>query len=146
MTRRLALLCWLTVLATAASGLVGAYMNYMLEPSDPFSAFNHPWQHKLDAAHALLGPGLAMVIGFVLAAHVRVEWRTGSSKRKSGAVLTTLAIALPTTGAILAAYGAPDRPLLAWLHGVTGSLFLLMFVAHGLSAIRARRRAARSRR
>jgi hypothetical protein len=79
-------------------------------------------------------------------AHVRVEWRTGSSKRKSGAVLTTLAIALPTTGAILAAYGAPDRPLLAWLHGVTGSLFLLMFVAHGLSAIRARRRAARSRR
>lgn len=126
------------MLATAATGLVGAYMNYWMEPSDPFSAYNHPLQPKLDAAHALLGPLLALLLGFVLAAHARVEWRHGSSRRRSGAVLVTLAVLLPTTGAILSAFGAPDRPLLAWLHGVTGALFLFMFVAHGLSVIRAR--------
>ena len=140
MTRRLALLCWLIVLATAGTGLVGAAMNYLMEPSDPFSAFNHPWQPYMDTGHALLGPLLAVLIGFVLAAHARVEWHQGSSRRKSGAVLTTLAILLPLTGALLSAFGAPDRPALAWLHGGVGALFALMFTAHGLSVVRERRR------
>lgn len=141
MTRRLALLCWLTVLATAGTGLVGAAMNYLMEPTDPFSAFNHPWQPYLDAGHALLGPLLALLIGFVLAAHARLEWRRGSSRKKSGALLTTLAVLLPVTGGLLSAFGAPDRPALAWLHGVVGALFALMFTAHGLSVVRERRRA-----
>lgn len=138
MPRAFTLLCWLLILATATTGLVSAGMEYLLEPSDPFSAFNHPWQPHLDTAHALLGPALAVWIGFVLGDHARPRFRSGGPKRKSGLLLSTLAVLLVLSGGFLSAFGSPDALAYKWAHGILGSLFTLLFAGHALSVVRAR--------
>ena len=150
MSRPLTLLTWLLVLALASSGLGGAYMRYVLESSDPFSAWNHPWQPYFEQVHAFGGPALALVLGYVLAAHAKVHLAMGSARRRPGLALSALALALVLSGAAQATFPDPDSKQVAWVHGVLGSLFLLLFLGHAFGPVwqrlSARRRAAADRR
>jgi len=146
MSRRGELLTWLIVLATAGTGLVQAWMRYLVEPVDEFSAYNHPWQGTTEALHALLGPLLALGLGMVLAAHARPKWFAGSTPKKarlSGALVASLVLVLVVSGAWLNAWPPVDEQLLNWIHGIAGATFTLAFLGH---ALRLSRRAGASRR
>lgn len=141
MSRRGKVFTWLIVLATAATGLGQAWMRYWVDPVDPFSAYNHPWQGTTEALHALLGPLLALGMGMVLAAHARPKWHAASSARIariSGAVVATLVAVLVLSGAWLNAWPPVDGKLLNWTHGIAGAAFALAFLGHAIGAKRAK--------
>jgi len=151
MSRPLTLVTWLLVLTLALSGLGGAYLHYVVESTDPFNAWNHPWQPQLERVHALAGPALALLLGYVLAAHAKPHLQLGSPRRRPGLRLSGLSLALVASGGAQAAFGGPEARLLVWVHGVLGSLFLLLFLGHAFGPlwqrlVSARRRAAGDRR
>lgn len=139
MSRRLSTAIWLLLLATATFGLGGAYMRHLIEPADPFSAWNHPWQATFEKGHAVLGPLFAILLGFTIGGHGQLQLALGKRKR-SGQVLVAIAICLCLSGGVLSAFGAPDSPIFAWIHGIFGSSFVLLFVFH----VRAMRREAKA--
>jgi hypothetical protein len=142
MSRRLALLTWSLVLATAGTGLLQAWMRYVVEASDPFSAYNHPWQGTTEALHALFGPLAALGLGIVLAAHAKPKWSSPAAHwaaRRSGAFVVGLLLVLVVTGAWLNAWPPVDGKLLNWTHGIVGTSFALAVVGHSWSSRRAKR-------
>ena len=128
-------LLWLLVLAALTTGLSQAWMRYLLEPVDEFSAWNHAWQGTIEALHVFVAPLLTLVLGYTLAAHAKVRWQapgTHAKRRRSGALVTGLLLVLVLTGAWMAAWTFPEGKLVAWIHGVAGSLFGLAFLGHAL--------------
>lgn len=139
MSRTGALLSWLLVSATAATGLAQAWMRYLVEPIDEFSAYNHPWQGSIEALHAFLGPLFALGAGMLLAAHARPKWSSPSSGRKarlSGLFVAVLVGAVAASGAWLGAWPPISSKLLNWIHGVAGASFALAFMGHAVFARR----------
>lgn len=137
MKRPYALLLWLAVLATAATGLGQAWMRYMLEPVDDFSAWNHPWQGTTEALHALFGPVLALGLGAVLAGHAAARWRhpdTSRGARRGGVVLVAAVLVLVVTGGWLTGFPDPDGDAVAWAHGIAGGLLVVGMAVHGRTA------------
>ena len=132
MSRRLTLLTWALVVATAATGLGQAWMRYLVEPVDDFSAYNHPWQGTTEALHALFGPLAALGLGLVLAAHAKPKWDSPAPTRvarASGAITAGLILVLVGTGAWMGAWPPMEGKLVHWTHGITGALFALAFAA-----------------
>ena len=128
-------LLWLLVLAALATGLCQAWMRYLLDPVDAFSAWNHPWQGMIESLHVFVAPMLTLVLGYTLAAHARVRWQSPSThkkRRRSGALVTGLLLVLILSGAWMTAWSYPEGKAIAWIHGIAGSLFGLAFLGHAL--------------
>lgn len=128
-------LLWLFVLVAFITGLSQAWMRYLLDPADEFSAWNHPWQGTIEALHVFVAPLLTLVLGFTLAAHAKVQWQshnTSGKRRRSGALVTGLLLVLVLSGAWMAAWSFPEGKIVAWIHGVAGSLFGLAYLGHAL--------------
>lgn len=141
MNRSLALLTWILVLATAGTGLAQAWMRYLLDQADDFSAYNHPWQGTIEALHALLGPLAALGFGVVLAAHAMPKWKSPASSRRArigGVLAASFVLSVVGTGAWLGAWPPLDGKLLNWFHAIAGSLFAVVVIAHAWTARRAK--------
>jgi len=139
MSRRLSLLTWGLVLAAAATGLGQAWMRYLVDPVDDFSAWNHPWQGTTEALHAFLGPLTALGLGLVLAAHAKERVHLPSTTRAAklgGVVVSGLILALIISGSWLTAWPPLDGKLLSWIHGIVGGLFVLGMAGHAWSSKR----------
>ena len=73
---------WFLSLATLAAGLTGLVLFYMkewLEPVDPFSAVNHPWQPLVLKAHLVAVPLLVFAVGLIFSSHAAERYRSGRS-------------------------------------------------------------------
>jgi len=137
MSRGLAIVTWLLVLTTGATGLAQAWMRYRMEPVDEFSAWNHPWQGTIEALHAFLGPVASLCLGVVLAAHAGARLKrpdTSDAARRGGIALVALVLVLVLSGSWLLGWPDPDSKLVSWIHGVAGTLLVLGMVAHARSA------------
>jgi hypothetical protein len=125
-----------------------------MEGDDPFSAYNHPAQPWMLAAHVLAAPLLVLALGWAWGAHAapklsgegvtdqrrrRVGARSGLANLATGAAMIVSGYALQVTAS------ETLRVVLAWSHGVSGGLFLLLLAVHAASALRRARRAAASR-
>jgi len=139
---------WFLSLATLAAGLTGLVLFYMkewLEPVDPFSAVNHPWQPLVLKAHLVAVPLLVFAVGLIFSSHAAERYRTGRrTGRRSGAGLLVLfaPLVLSGVGVQILTNEAWQRGAV-WLHLATGVGYLLFFLVHRL---RGRQRTAPLRR
>ena len=124
------------VVLSGLTGVVFAAMKYLMTSDDPFAAFHHPWQPSLLAAHVLVAPALLFTLGWVFANHVAPQLGQTRHARFSGVALVITIASMAVSGYLLQVVSGPGWRLgYAWVHGLSGTLFLLFFGAHAASAI-----------
>lgn len=135
MSRAQRWLLWVSAIGSAASGLGYAYMRYALVNDDPFSAFNHPAQPWALDFHVLVSPLLLFTVGWVWGNHVLPKLGRGrAAARRSGLTLLGPAALMTASGYLLQTASVPGwRLALAWVHGLSGGLFVLLMLMHGVT-------------
>lgn len=129
---------WATNLSTllvGLSGLVYAAMKYLMTSADPFSVVNHPLQPWLLDVHVLSGPVMIFAVGWIARDHIlaKIRARNGNGSRGRGTGLLAVVCLLPmvATGYLIQVFtDETARAVCVWTHLITGSLYLLVFVAH----------------
>lgn len=121
-----------TAALVTITGLVYAWMKYLLAPVEPWSAVNHPLQPLVLKLHILVAPLLVFALGMIAARHVwrhlRERVRNG---RRSGWTLVLTAAAMIATGYLIQAV-THERWLfwLAMAHLATGIVFAVSILLH----------------
>ncbi len=136
---------WLLYVANAlvgGTGLVYAWMRYLLKPVDEFAVANHPWQPDVQHLHILTAPLLVLVIGHIAYHHAIVYWKAGMRPgRRTG--LSMLALAAPM---IFSGYFLQTAVSETWrftwiiIHVSTSLIWLAGFGLHLVVHARNRRR------
>ena len=123
-------------LAVCGTGLVYAWMRYLVKPTDEWAVVNHPWQPHAQHLHVLTAPVLIFALGLVWSAHVIGKLKNGSGNRVVGIGLTTLFLPMVGSGYLLqVAVSAGWRETWMWIHVVSSLLWILVFVAHQVVAL-----------
>jgi thiamine biosynthesis lipoprotein len=138
---------WLLHLSTATltiTGLVYAWMHYLMKPSDPFSVVNHPWEPHFLSTHILVAPLLVLGFGFILHSHVLFKISAGArTARKSGLILIPLFAVMVISGYLLQVIVSDFRKALVWIHLGSGAVWFVFYLAHQIASY-AQRRARQS--
>jgi len=139
-------------LLVGGTGLVYLVMAWLLSPPDDWAVINHPWQPHVQHLHVLVAPLLVFAVGLLWRSHVLLRLREqGGLRPNSGALLLLLFVPMVLSGYALQVSGDQAwRDAWAWVHVISGGLWVLGFGAHqaprlgGCQAIRgARARSAR---
>ena len=150
MTRTEKLLLWASTLVVGITGLVYAWMKYLLPPLDPYSSIHHPLQPLVLKVHLVAAPFLVFAVGLVFTQHIWGQFRAGLKRGRRSGVGTLLTLAPMVLSGYLIQTVTADRWLfwVAVVHLVTGALFVAGFTSHQVAMWRrqaqARRRAAAS--
>jgi hypothetical protein len=145
-------LLWSSTLMVGITGLVYAWMKYLLPPVDPYSTMHHPLQPLVLKIHLVAAPFLVFAVGLVFMQHIWGQFRAGLKRgRRSGVGTLLTLVPMVLSGYLIQVVTAESWLFwLAMAHLVTGSLFLLGFTSHQVAMwtrqARARRRAAESSR
>ena len=138
---------WLLHLSTVAltiTGLVYAWMRYLMKPSDPFSVVNHPWEPHFLSTHILVAPLLLIAFGFILHGHILFKISVGArTAKKSGLLLIPLFAVMVISGYLLQVIVSDFRKALVWIHLVSGAGWSLFYLTHQIASY-AQRRARQS--
>jgi len=130
-------LLWCATVLVAASGLVYAALRYLVPPVDAFSAYNHPAQPWALDAHVLLAPVLLFALGWFWGNHVLPKLKRQVPGRPSGLPLVGLIVIMTASGYLLQVVSAASfRPVLAWIHGLSGVAYFALLLGHALLAPR----------
>ena len=78
MTRGEAWSLHLSNLLVGGTGVVYAWMRYVVEPTDPFAVVNHPQQPLVQHLHILVAPLLVFVSGVIFKHHVWARVSSGA--------------------------------------------------------------------
>ena len=144
-------LLWGSPRVVGITGLVYAWMKYLLPPLDPYSAIHHPLQPLVLKIHLVAAPCLVFAVGLVFMQHIWEQFRAGLKRGRRSGVGTLLTLAPMVRSGYLIRVVTAESWLfsLAMIHLVTGSAFVLGFMSHQVATwtrqARARRRAAESR-
>jgi thiamine biosynthesis lipoprotein len=134
---------WLLHLSTAAltiTGLVYAWMRYLMKPSDPFSVINHPWEPHFLSTHILLAPILVVAFGFILHGHILFKISAGArTARKSGILLIPLFAMMVMSGYLLQVIVSDFRKAFVWIHLGSGAGWSLFYLTHQIASYAQRR-------
>lgn len=123
----------LTTFLTAATGLVYAWMKYLLSPSDPFSVVNHPWQPGLLSGHVLVAPLLVFGFGLIAREHILGRYRDPRARggRRTGILAALALVPMVSSGYLLQVVtSARGRNVTGILHLAAGILFLGVYGFH----------------
>ena len=132
-----------TAVAAALTGGLYGWFRYFGQRLGDFGPEPSPWQGWWQHAHVLAAPLLLFMLGVVARGHLLLKLRAGGREGRR----TGLAVAFLIAPMVLAGFGiqvATDerwRLALAWVHGVSASLFTLGYLVH-LAAIWRHRRLA----
>ena len=119
------------MLLAAVSGLAYAGMKYLMEPSDPFSAYGHPAQPYALGIHVLVSPILLFVLGVAYGAHALREARAGRWRSGTRLLLILLTVVAPMSGFVLqVAAATAGHDAIAWLHGLSATALAIGIVVH----------------
>jgi hypothetical protein len=130
------ILLHLANLAVAGTGLVYAWMRYLLNPADEWAVVNHPWQPHFQHLHVLAAPLLVFALGLIWSAHVVAKLKNGSKNRVVGTGLTTLFLPMASSGYLLQVAVDPGwRTTWIWVHVVSSLLWVAAFAVHQLVAL-----------
>ena len=126
---------WLFHLANllvTASGLMYAWMLYLLEPADEYALVNHPWQGDVQHAHVLLAPALVWMGGVFWVTHAGPSWRgRRPARRRSGVALIALLAPMIVSGyAIQVAQGESWRDAWIVVHVASSGCWILASLVH----------------
>lgn len=135
MTRRTAWFLHLSTILVGGSGLIFAWMLYLLEPTDPYALVSHPRQPDVQHLHVLTAPFLVFGCGILWIGHIWSRIRSGyQGRRKTGIALTVLVIPMILSGYLLQV--SVDEALRDfWIiaHVATSCLWLIVYAVHQLS-------------
>ena len=134
---------WLLHVSTfwlSATGLIYASMHYLMEPVDPFSVVNHPWEPYMIAAHIVVAPVLVLVVGLIVHSHIIWKLENGARiARKSGIFLMPLFAVMVVSGYLLQVITGTGHPAVVWIHLISGTLWFMSFIVHQISSLRFKR-------
>jgi hypothetical protein len=122
-------------LLVGGTGLVYAWMLYLVVPEDPFALVNHDWQPELHALHIVTAPLLVFAAAVSWQRHIWARVRAGyPHRRKTGLVLFALFWPMVLSGYLLQV-AVDDGLRSAWLvtHLASSGLWMLSYVVHQLS-------------
>lgn len=136
MTRGQAFFVHIANVAVCGTGLVYAWMRYLLEPADEWSVVNHPWQPHLQHLHVLVAPLLVFAGGLIWRQHILERIRgNGSGGRGTGMALTVQFMPMVFSGYLIQVSVTESwRLVWIWTHLVTGGLWCLAVISHRFRA------------
>ena len=129
------ILLFASVVLTGSTGLVFAWMKYLMKSSDPYSVVNHPWQPYFLSAHVLASPALLFAAGLITREHILGKYRDPKARRgrRTGILAAWLLLPMVASGyAIQVLTSQGPRQWVSWAHLAAGAFFLLLYVAHVL--------------
>ncbi len=131
---------WATHTATilvGGTGLVYAWMRYLMHPSDPFAVVNHPLQPFVQHLHILVAPALVFAAGIMWHQHAWSYWRRGVERhRRSGATLLFTLVPMVVSGYLIQTTVDGDwRRIWVIVHLAVSGLWLLGYLAHHVSTL-----------
>lgn len=131
--------------ATTLTGVIYAWMKYLLEPVEPWAVINHPLQPWMLKAHILVAPVLVFALGLVTVDHIWKHYRSRvRPRRRSGLSMMWLVIPMVATGYLIQAVThAGWLQALVIAHLATGALYALGLAVHWAVSGRAPRRPRR---
>ena len=125
---------WSLHVLTSVVGLTGlahGAMKYLMSPADPFDVVNHPWQPVVLALHIVAAPLLVLVVGMTVRSHIVPKLSNGRSNRRSGFVAIVTFLVMTMSGYLLQVVTGPAvARLTLWVHLVSATLFLVIFLVH----------------
>lgn len=133
---------WATHAATilvGGTGLVYAWMRYLLHPADPyaFAVINHPLQPLMQHLHILAAPLLVFTAGVMWRQHAWDYWRRGVERhRRSGASLLLTLVPMVASGYLIqTTVDSGWRRAWVIVHLAASGLWLLGYLAHQMSTL-----------
>ena len=139
MSRAQSLFLHLANLAVCGTGLVYAWMRYLVEPADEWAVVNHPWQPHMQHLHVLAAPLLIFALGLIWSTHVLGKLNNGRTNRVAGIGLTALFLPMAASGYLLQVAVDPGwRRTWVWVHVVSSLLWVVAFVVHQVRAMMAK--------
>lgn len=117
------------------TGLVYAWMRYLVEPADEFALANHPLEPTVQHLHVWVAPLLVFGAGLIFQRHVWARLASGfRPRRPTGAALALLLLPMVVSG-----YGLQTSSGESWrrawiaVHAGTSFAWLALYAAHLLS-------------
>jgi FAD:protein FMN transferase len=133
---------WLLHLSTAVlafTGILYAWMHYLMKSDDPFSVVNHPWEPHLLSIHILAAPLLLLAFGIILHSHIVFKIVSGSRiGRKSGWILIPAFAVMIISGYLLQVINSDFRKVLVVVHLVSGVIWGIVYVGHQIASYKMR--------
>jgi len=141
MNRLEAWLLHISNITVIATGLLYAYMHYLMKPADPFSVVNHPWEPYMLKMHIVGAPFLIVGIGLIVHSHILFKLNNGArSGRKTGIGLIPIFVIMALSGYFLQTFSDPFvHKAMVITHLSSGAIWFLFYIIHQLSAIKVKR-------
>jgi hypothetical protein len=126
-----------------ATGLVYAWMAWLVEPEDPYAVVNHPLQPEVQHLHVLVAPALIFMAGVVWQRHAWAKLQGGGRDRRRSGLSLILTLAPMVASGYLIQTASDERWRNAWVvvHLVTSALWLAGSLVHVFARALAARRA-----
>jgi hypothetical protein len=122
-------------LTVCGTGLIYAWMRYLVDPPDQWAVVNHPWQPHMQHLHVLVAPLLIFAVGLIWSSHVVGKLNNGRTNRSAGISLTALFVPMAASGYLLQIAVDPGwRRTWVWVHVVSSLLWVAAFVLHQVRA------------
>jgi hypothetical protein len=133
-------LLYVANVAVGLTGVIYAWMRYLVSPADEWAVVNHPWQPQLQHLHVLTAPLLVFAVGVILSGHILSKLLNGRRARISGIVLMMLFLPMAASGYLLQVAVTPAlRQLWIVVHVGASLLWIALFLVHLVSSVVARR-------
>lgn len=134
---------WGSSAAVTATGVVYAWMKYMLHPAEPWAVINHPLEPLVLKLHIITAPILVFGIGMITMRHIWPHFRGRLARGRSTGISSVLfAAPMIVTGyALQAMTSARWLSVVGYVHLAVGVLYALCAMVH---AIAIKRSASRS--
>ena len=121
---------WGTSIAVIITGALLFWMEYFLEPVDPWAVINHPLQPWVLKAHIISAPLLVFALGLIAIRHIWRHFRANARWGRKSGIITGLV----TAPMILTGYLIQAITHAGWLATIAISHIVLGFVfAAGLA-------------
>lgn len=139
------LLMRLSFVLAAGTGLLYAWMRFLVKPSSEFSVVNHPLQPLTQHAHIWVSPLLVLALGVFLQPHALAGVRGGLKEgRRTGWALLAGAAPMIISGyALQTSVDDGWRDFWSWTHTAVSIAWTAAFAGHFIiHRVLARRRTA----
>lgn len=132
LTRVEAWMIHISNLLVGCTGLVYAWMIYLVKPDDPYAVVNHPWQPAVQHLHVLAAPLLVFAAGLIWRRHVWGSWRSGVTRRRRSGVGMALALVPMIASGYLLQTAVESRWRTIWVavHLTTSALWISAYLIH----------------
>lgn len=119
-------------LLVGGTGLVYAWMVYLVQPADPYSVVNHPLQPQIQHLHILVAPLLVFTTGLIWRRHVWSHWQGGiHARRRSGLFLALTLVPMILSGYLIqTAVEGGWRKVWVSVHLAASVLWLVGYLTH----------------